>query len=63
MNGLVGVIFIAPNRDGNGYKPVGFCRPKPVPVKNIYTHLKTRTHDGFEIFPKPVPIGLAGESI
>jgi hypothetical protein len=25
-------------RDGNGYKPVGFCYPKPVPVKNIYTH-------------------------
>jgi hypothetical protein len=21
---------------------------------------KTRTHDGFEILPKPVPIGLAG---
>jgi hypothetical protein len=25
-------------RDGNGYKPAGFCRPKPVPVKNIYAH-------------------------
>jgi hypothetical protein len=25
-------------RDGNGYKPAGFCYPKPVPVKNIYTH-------------------------
>jgi hypothetical protein len=25
-------------RDGNGYKPTGFCRPKPVPVKNIYAH-------------------------
>jgi hypothetical protein len=25
-------------RDGNGYKPVGFCRPKPVPVKNIHAH-------------------------
>jgi hypothetical protein len=24
--------------DGNGYKPAGFCYPKPVPVKNIYTH-------------------------
>ena len=23
-------------RDGNGYKPAGFCRPKPVPVKNIH---------------------------
>jgi hypothetical protein len=28
----------APSRDGNGYKPAGFCRPKPVPVKNIYAH-------------------------
>jgi hypothetical protein len=27
-----------PARDGNGYKPVGFCYLKPVPVKNIYTH-------------------------
>jgi hypothetical protein len=27
-----------PIRDGNGYKPAGFCRPKPVPVKNIYAH-------------------------
>jgi hypothetical protein len=26
------------HRDGNGYKPAGFCRPKPVPVKNIYAH-------------------------
>jgi hypothetical protein len=26
------------SRDGNGYKPVGFCYPKPVPVKNIYAH-------------------------
>jgi hypothetical protein len=25
-------------RDGNGYKPAGFYRPKPVPVKNIYAH-------------------------
>jgi hypothetical protein len=25
-------------RDGNGYKPAGFCYPKLVPVKNIYTH-------------------------
>jgi hypothetical protein len=25
-------------RDGNGYKPAGFCYPKPVPVKNIYAH-------------------------
>jgi hypothetical protein len=25
-------------RDGNGYKSAGFCRPKPVPVKNIYAH-------------------------
>jgi hypothetical protein len=25
-------------RDGNGYKLVGFCHPKPVPVKNIYAH-------------------------
>jgi hypothetical protein len=25
-------------RDGNGYKPAGFCRPKPVLVKNIYAH-------------------------
>jgi hypothetical protein len=24
-------------RDGNGYKPAGFCYPKLVPVKNIYT--------------------------
>jgi hypothetical protein len=29
---------IGKTRDGNGYKPAGFCRPKPVPVKNIYTH-------------------------
>jgi hypothetical protein len=28
----------SPTRDGNGYKPIGFCYPKPVPVKNIYTH-------------------------
>jgi hypothetical protein len=25
-------------RDGNGYKPAGFCHLKPVPVKNIYAH-------------------------
>ena len=25
-------------RDGSGYKPAGFCHPKPVPVKNIYAH-------------------------
>jgi hypothetical protein len=36
------------------------CHPKPKLVKNIYAHLKTRTHDGFEILPKPVPIRLAG---
>jgi hypothetical protein len=24
--------------NGNGYKPAGFCRPKPVPVKNIYAY-------------------------
>jgi hypothetical protein len=47
-------------RDGNGYKPAGFCYPKLVPVENIYTHLKTRTHDGFEILSKPVPIGFVG---
>jgi hypothetical protein len=47
-------------RDGNGYKSVGFCHPKLVPVKNIYTHQKPRTHDGFEILSKPAPIGLAG---
>jgi hypothetical protein len=28
----------ASSRDGNGYKPAGFCRPKLVPVKNIYVH-------------------------
>jgi hypothetical protein len=43
-----------------GTNPLGFCRPKPVPVKNIYAHYKPRTHDGFEILSKPVPIGLAG---
>jgi hypothetical protein len=26
------------SRDGNGYKPARFYRPKPIPVKNIYTH-------------------------
>jgi hypothetical protein len=26
------------SRDGNGYKPTGFCHSKPVPVKNIYVH-------------------------
>jgi hypothetical protein len=26
------------SRDGNWYKPAGFYRPKPVPVKNIYVH-------------------------
>lgn len=30
--------LLGTHRDGNGYKPVGFCRPKLVPVKNIYTH-------------------------
>ena len=29
---------ISTTRDGNGYKPAGFYRPKPVPVKNIYAH-------------------------
>jgi hypothetical protein len=32
------VVFTTGIRDGNGYKPAGFCYPKPVPVKNIYTH-------------------------
>jgi hypothetical protein len=30
--------FSADHRDGNGYKPAGFYRPKPIPVKNIYAH-------------------------
>ena len=25
-------------RDGNRYKPAGFCHPKPVSMKNIYAH-------------------------
>jgi hypothetical protein len=31
-------VSLLSSRDGNGYKPAGFCYPKPVPMKNIYTH-------------------------
>ena len=46
--------------DGNGFKPVEFSLPRPVPGIQYMPIKKLITIHGFNFVTKPMPIGLVG---